>query len=201
MKYIDNICNLVLANTTNEFDNYFIKVEEVEYFDNKMDYNNLFYYGLKENKYFDNIIKSNNIHNKTIYHLVCIMSNDDNNVLDLLSNIENSKINYNVDFNKNEYLNKLSKHIDDFKSLINKYNLPDNLENIVSNHYNILNNLYLNQIKYNKENENLLLKKSDCKLIKRKKNISNCDNFISITGDFVIILIFLLYVILFGILR
>ena len=126
-----------------------------------MEYNNLFYYELKENKYFDKIIESSNIQNKTIYHLVCIISDDNNNILDLLSNIENSKINYNIDFNKNEYLDKLSKHINDFGSFINKYNLPDNLENIVNNHYNTLNNLYSNQIKYNKEKRTFTIKKKN----------------------------------------
>lgn len=202
MKYRNNICNLVLANITCEFDNYFIKAHEVEYYDVKMEYNNLFYYELKEKKYFDKIIEPSNIHNKTLYHLICIIS-DDNNILNLLNNLENSNINYNIDFNKTEYLEKLTKHIDDFGNFIKKYNLPNNLENIVNNHYNTLNNLYSNQLKYNNEKELLLLKRkqSNLGLIKTKKNISNYDKIISITGDFVIIFIFLLYVILFGILR
>tara|TARA_Y100000741_G_scaffold216679_1_gene165159 strand:- start:1897 stop:2775 length:879 start_codon:yes stop_codon:yes gene_type:complete len=174
IKRVDNVNNLVLTYNNNNFDSYLIKAYVIECYDIKTNYNNLFYYGLKDKNCWNNVINLNNINNKNIYHLICMNSINNKNLVEMIENMGNDKVCYNMTFDKTKYLEKLNKHIDDFSDFINKYNLPDDFEKIINNHYDIMDELYSTQLKYNKENESLLLKidSGNLELCKIKKNIN-----------------------------
>lgn len=78
---------------------------------------------------------------------------------DLIENIKTEYFmnnRYHTQINMNEYINKLTNHLDKFNNFINKYNLPENWSSLINNHTIILENLYATQIEYNKINDNII---------------------------------------------
>ncbi len=185
IKRVDNVNNVILTHNNHNFDYYFIKAYIINCYDLKINYNNIFYHELKNKDYWNNVIHLNNINNKNIYHLICMNSCNNKDVLEMIENMENDKVHYNIDFDKTKYVEELKNHIDDFSDFVNKYNLPDNFEKIVNNHYDILDDLYSMQLKYNKENESLLLKieNGNSELCKIKENVNNYSELLKKTNN------------------
>ena len=185
IKRLDNIDNLILINNNTIFDKYLIKIHIIEYSDIKINYNNLFFHGLNNDEYYTKTIKLNNLNNTCLCHLICKNAFNNKGVLNMIENMSNGKSTHYIDFNKDDYINKLNKHIDDFNDFVNKYNLPDNFENIINNHYNILNSLYYTQLNYNKENEILMSKfeNTNSELNKLKENINNYSKYLNETNN------------------
>ena len=101
-----------------------------------------------------NTINPNNIYK--LYHLSILNPGSTLENLNMIDKVLSSKNHYSTDINKDIYLKKINNHIDDFSNFVNKYNLPDDWNKIISKHHTILNDLYTTQLEYNKQNDIVL---------------------------------------------